>query len=468
MTGPAQAQQPPTPPAPLLALIGLGQQARAAGSVSELGFLLVNDSRVLSPYRQALLWAADRGLSHLSGVIAPEPNSPFALWARRLCEHLSAQPDLALRTLGAADLPPHLQDGWRQWMPQQGWWLPLNFGSAAAGLLVADDALDDARLPLWQEWCAVWSLAADRLAQRERQGWSGLLRRWAARQPAGAADGAGVRRWWQRRGLWAAAALAAAGALPVPLTVVGQGELVPREPVIVRAPLEGVIHEFHVAPNQQVAAGAPLFSYDDAALQSRLQVARQGLAAAQAEYRQAAQSALTDARAKFQLAGLVGRVQEKQAEVAYLAEQAGRGTVTAPQAGIALFDSVAEWIGKPVQTGERVVRLADPADVELEIWVSLADAVPLHAGDAARLFLTANPLETLHARLRWLGYEAQPRPDGSFAYRLRATLDDKPADAGAPLRVGAKGTVRLSAGRVPLVYWLLRKPLAVVRGYLLI
>ncbi len=259
------------------------------------------------------------------------------------------------------------------------------------------------------------------------------------------------------------AGLALVFMIPVRLTVVGQGELVPREPVVVRAPLDGVIHEFHVAPNQVVKAGEALFSYDNEVVRSRLLVAQQSLATAQAEYRQAAQSALNDPRAKFQIASLVGKLQEKQAELKFLTEQVGRTTVTAPQGGMVLFDEVSEWIGKPVQTGERVVRMANPADVELEIWVNLADAVPLKAGDEAKLFLAASPLDSIEAQVRWVGYEAQPRPDGTFAYRVRASIADKSA-----FMVGAKGTARLSAERVPLVYWLLRKPLAVVRGYLLV
>lgn len=442
---------------PLLSLIGLGQKARQAGSLDELGFLLVNDSKALSGYRQALLWSADRGVIHLSGVVIPERHSPFIQWAGRLCEHLSGKPDLAFKTLQVLDLPEALQEGWGRWMPTKAWWMPLGFGATAAGLLVADDALDEQRLPLWQEWVAVWSLTADRLRRIENQSVTGALRHWLRQQRQQQQD------WRKSRMLWAVAAVLLALLLPVRLTVVGQGELVPREPMVVRAPLDGVIHEFHVSPNQVVKAGDALFSYDNEVVHSRLLVAQQSLATAQAEYRQAAQSALTDARAKFQMASLVGKVQEKQAELKFLTEQMGRTTVTAPQAGVVLFDEVSEWIGKPVQTGERVVRMADPTDVELEVWVNLADAVPLKTGDDAKLFLAASPLDTLKAKVRWVGYEAQPRPDGTFAYRVRASLTDK-----SSFMVGAKGTARVSAGRVPLVYWLLRKPLAAVRGYLLI
>lgn len=440
---------------PLLSLVGLGQKARQAASLEELCFLLVNDSKALSAYRQALVWWADRGVTHLSGVVMPDRHSPFMQWVGTLCEHLSGKPDLALKTLSVFDLPETLRQGWDQWMPAKAWWIPMKPGTSA-GLLVADDDLDTQILPLWMEWVAIWSVLADRIQRQERQSVMGAVRHWFRQQK-------------QRRALrkspifWTLVAGSLVLLLPVRLTVVGQGELVPREPVVVRAPLDGVIDEFHIAPNQVVKAGEPLFSYDNQVMRSRLLVAQQTLVTAQSEYRQAAQSALSDARAKFQLASLVGKVQEKQTELKFLTEQVGRTIVTAPQSGVVLFDEVSEWIGRPVQTGERVVRMADPSDVELEVWLNLADAVPLKAGDEAKLFLAASPLDVIEAQVRWVGYEAQPRPDGTFAYRVRASLTNKSA-----FQVGAKGTARVSSERVTLAYWLFRKPLAVVRGFLLI
>lgn len=441
---------------PLLNLINLGKDSRSASSLDELGFLLVNDSRVLSVYRQALLWTSAQGVTHLSGVVMPERHSPFMQWAGKLCEHLSGKLDLAFKTLSVLDLPEVLRQGWGQWMPKQVWWMPLEFGGQPSGLLVADDVLDEQWLPLWREWTGVWSLAADRLSRVDSLSVMGAVKRWLREQKQASA-------WRKSRIGWILVAVLLVLLFPVRMTVVGQGELVPREPVVVRAPLDGVIHEFHVSPNQIVKAGDALFSYDNEVIRSRLLVAQQSLVTAQAEYRQAAQSALNDARAKFQIASLVGKVQEKQAEFKFLTEQVGRTIVTAPQSGMVLFDEVSEWIGKPVQTGERVVRMANPADVELEAWVNLADAVPLKTGDEVKLFLAASPLETMNAKVRWVGYEAQPRPDGTFAYRLRASLTDK-----SDFMVGTKGTARVSSDRVPLVYWLLRKPLAVVRGYLLL
>ena len=49
--------------------------------------------------------------------------------------------------------------------------------------------------------------------------------------------------------------------------------------------------------------------------------------------------------------------------------------------------------------------------------------------------------------MRYMAYDAVARPDGSYAYRLRASLDQ----AQGP-RIGLKGTAKLQGERVPLAY----------------
>jgi hypothetical protein len=124
------------------------------------------------------------------------------------------------------------------------------------------------------------------------------------------------------------------------------------------------------------------------------------------------------------------------------------------------MDDPAEWIGKPVSTGERILRIATLDDVEVEAWLPMADAIKLSVGDDVSLYLSANPLSPVHATLRYVAYEAVQRPDGVYAYRVRATLSGT-----SQHRVGLKGTAKLHGGWVPLVYWVLRRPWATLRGY---
>jgi hypothetical protein len=185
---------------------------------------------------------------------------------------------------------------------------------------------------------------------------------------------------------------------------------------------------------------------------------RQTLSTAEAEYRQASQQALTDARIRPQLTVLTGKIEEKRTEVDFLSEQLTRSRVLAPQAGVALFDDPTEWIGRPVAVGERIMRIAAPQDTEIEAWLPLADAIALPTGASVSLYLNASPLFAVSATLRYMAHDAVQRPDGSYAYRVRAALD-----APTEHRVGLKGTAKLHGPRVPLVYWVLRRPLASVR-----
>jgi len=440
---------------PAMLLLELGHRARAAGSIAELNFLLVNDSRLLTPYRQSCLWLHQGGIAALSGVIEPDGNTPYAQWLDGLCKFLHAQEGSSIRPVEPSELPPELAEPWSEWLAAHAIWIPLQKdgeqGRSRGGLLLSGpQAFDAQRFPLLAEWAHIWLHAQAAMSARQPGLW------W---RPSTSATASKNR--WRRKSILALAALVLAGALPVHLTVLAPGELVAAQPVVLRAPLDGVIDKVHVQPNQMVRKGQPLFGLDEAQIGSRLEVAQQALLTAEAEYRQFAQLALGDVRSKSQLAALVGRIGEKRAELEYLAEQRSRSRVLAPEDGMVLFDSPTEWIGKPVQTGERVMRIARPDEVEIEAWIPVGDAIPLEADAPVRLYLAANPMAGLEGKLRYTAYDASARPDGSYAYRMRAAMQP-----GQQARIGLKGTAKLQGGWVPLAYWILRKPLAVVRQFI--
>jgi hypothetical protein len=111
-----------------------------------------------------------------------------------------------------------------------------------------------------------------------------------------------------------------------------------------------------------------------------------------------------------------------------------------------------------VNTGERIMRVAAADDVEVEAWLAVGDAVPFDEHAPVSLYLSASPLHPVSAQVRYVAHEAVQRPDGNYAYRVRATLQGATAH-----RVGLKGTAKVSGGWVPLCYWVLRRPMAVVR-----
>lgn len=448
---------------PLGCLWDLTCRARQAATDRELAFLLVNETQVLVPYRQAGLWLQGEGAYSFSGVVQIEANAPYALWFEAVLEHLGALSSDPIRAITSQDVPPALAQEWADWWPTHALWLGLSSkgqtgqtGSAGGLVLLRDVPWTEPEIAVLQEWLSAWWHAFEAKHRPRLKTWQ-AWRQWLStsfqRQPGQA--------WWQLTAVRVTALVLIVLAFPVRLTVLAPGELVPAHPVIMRAPLDGVIDVFHVQPNQTVTVNQPLFGFDEAVIQSRLEVAAQALATAETDYRQTSQMALTDAKWKSQLALLMGKVEEKRAEVDYSSEQLQRSRVLAPQAGVVLMDDPAEWMGKPVNVGERILRIAALDDAEVEAWLPLADAVNLKTGSDVSLYLSASPLSPVSATLRYLAHDAVQRPDGNFAYRVRATLTQPTTH-----RVGLKGTAKLHGDWVPLVYWGLRRPWATMRLHL--
>ncbi len=444
-------------------LEALSRRVRLADSDRELGFTWVNETMALAPYRQAALWLADGGVWTLSGVVQVDAHVPYVQWLDAVGRFLQVHRPAGARIFAftSNDLPPDLAADWAHWWPAHALWVaPGAEGLAArvagAGIFVRDEPWSDNEQAELQVWSEVWWHAFAALHRPNLSRWGAWRSRiqsllvWQAQKP-----------WWRQRGLYALLALSAVLFCPVRMTVLAPGELVPAHPAVVRAPIDGVIDVFHVQPNQQIQVGQPLFGFDELVIQARMDTVMQALATAETDFRQTTQMALMDPRAKAQLGVLAGRVEEKRAEVQALREQLTRVRVLSPQAGVVLMDDPVEWIGKPVVTGERILRIARLDDVEIEAWVPLADAIRLEPGDEVSLYLSASPLSPVTARLRYMAHDAVQRPEGVFAYRVRATLDASTAH-----RVGLKGTAKLHGGWVPLVYWMMRRPLATARAYL--
>lgn len=451
----------------LQTLFSLGRKARASKSMREAGFLIANETRHLVDYRQSALWVNGEGMFTLSGVVQIEANVPYVQWVSELVKHVQSKgfggvdpavqaPVLSaqvIRGFSAFDLPEPLGLQWEAWWPSHALWLPFESGVL---ILVRDQPWSDSEMAVLLEWIDIWGHEFARCQGGQSAtpvSWFKKLRAQFAHQTD--------KVWWKRPLVMGVLLSLLVLFFPVRLTVLASGELTPSNPVVVRSPLDGVIDVFHVSPNQQVKKDQLLFGFDEVLTQSRLDVASQALVTAEAEYRQTVHQAMVDVRAKNQLSSLTGKIQEKRAEVDFLSAQLERTRVLSPLDGVVLMDEPSEWIGRPVSVGERILRVASPGDVEVEAWLAISDAIVLPVGADVSLYLNASPLNAVRATVRYVAHDAVQRPDGQFAYRVRAKILDK-----TDHRVGLKGTAKLHGGWVPLVYWVFRRPLASTRVYL--
>jgi multidrug resistance efflux pump len=436
-------------PNPALALLEFERRIQSASSNREVAFRAVNDSSQVLRFDQAVLWRYDvfgqPMIATASGLADVSVDSPFQQWLVRLIKAIVPDPFASPQALTAGEIPEAAAADGEDWIPAHLLHCPMRgpTGVALGGMLfLRNDEFTDAERAL-AEWAA-------------RSTGYGL---WAWRS-----DRHAVKRWIKARSTWRwAAALVAVVALasfiPVRLSALAPAEITPLRPIPVTSPMDGVVREVFVQPNQEVKAGQVVATLEDTALRNRLEVAAKALEIARADLQRATFKSFTDEPSRLELQVLNARVQEKAAETAYLTELLEKSKLQAPQGGLAIFSGQEDWRGRPVQVGERVMVIADPSLIDVTVYLPPEDAVELEAGASVDVLLHVDPLSPLEAKIERASYEATPTPEGTLAYVVRARLSD-----GQRLpRIGLRGTAKVNAGKVTLGYYLLRKPIAYIR-----
>jgi multidrug resistance efflux pump len=427
-------------------LLRIEADVRSLSRESELVFHIVNETRRVVAFRQSFLITNPETprVKAISSISVVDPNALLVRWVESMVRALVkengsdkiiefTQPAYSeTDQVQSADYPfPCLV-----WVP-----LPDRNGKAFSGLLLARE----------KPWCEVEISLAKRLGETYAHAWLALSGR-------GMTVRAKSNVWLRRLWLLALAGAVGAGLIPVPLRTLAPVEVVADGTSVVVSPLRGVIDTIEVPPNTMVKSGQVLFRLVDTELRNDFEISEQALLVAQAEVRKATQTSFVDPRAKRDLAVAAAELALAQAKRDYARELLNRTVVVARSAGIAIFGDADDWSGRPVTTGERVMEIADPSRVKLRVELAVDDAIALSESARIRVFLDADPLNAIEAKMMSASFYAEPTPDGRLAYRVDARF----VDDAAP-RIGLRGTAQLYGDRVPLYFYLLRRPISAVR-----
>ncbi|WP_300002958.1 HlyD family efflux transporter periplasmic adaptor subunit [uncultured Cedecea sp.] len=430
---------------PLAELLQLQRRMRALDRRESLAFFMVNETHRLTNYHQAALWEGEAGkLAAASGVASLDSHAPFCRGFSALCRQWQ-QTFHKITAIRAQSLSAEDSQFWQEYLPENGLWIPLPH-------------LDKERpmsLILFKDtpWSEPEKVLLEQLADAYGHAWQSL-----ARQKKNHRSVPRIKR----KGLVVGMALALIMLIPVRQSVLAPAEVVANKPTLLRAPLSGVVDVLEVKPNQAVLRGDVLVSLDARELLNQRENARQQLASAEAQYRQAQQMALSDADAKAQLAVLASRRQQTLSEMTFIESQLDRMALKSPRDGIVIFDNANDLLGRSVSVGERIMMVADPSDTRLEIQLPAGDAIALENGAEVRLFLNVAPNSPQDAVLTQIGYRATPDAENVMAYRLLAEFNQPES----VVRVGLKGTAKIYGERTVLIAYLMRKPWSSLRVWL--
>ena len=430
-------------------LLAFERRMRSCTSNREVSFRAVNESAGIMRHSQAILWRVDAFSRPMvvaaSGLADIAVDSPYQQWLRQVIRNAVPDPFIKPHAVALADLPEELVAEGEEWSAPQLLLCPLKVAdeSSLGGMIFfRNEPFVDADVAMG-EWIAE----------------SVAFALWAWRK-----DRPRITRWLASRKVvrlvaGVAVLLAAIGIIPVPLTALAPAEITSIKPIPVTSPVDGVVREITVKPNEIVKATQVVAVLEDTAIRNRLTVSERALDIARADLQRVTYKSFSDDAARLELQVLESRVQEKSAEVAYLSEMLGKLKLTAAYGGVAIFPDAEDLRGKPVQVGERIMVIADPSLIDVTVYLPSDDAVELEAGARVVVFLHVAPLSSIEATITRSSYEATQGPDGTLSYIVRGEL--LPGH-GFP-RIGLRGTAKIYAGNVSLAYYLFRKPLAFVR-----
>ena len=262
----------------------------------------------------------------------------------------------------------------------------------------------------------------------------------------------------ERRGL--AVLLAGIALFPVQMTALAPVEVVSARPFVVAAPFSGVIERIEVAPNAAVKAGQPVLTLDDTKVRNELEQAAEKLEVARARVERSTSAAFEPGDETRDITIMRAELEVAEADYAYARDLLARSHIVAPRAGVALYSDRRDWEGRAVNVGDPVLQIVDPKEVELRIDLPTKEQMELAPGNQVRVWLDAQPLWAIDARLQNVSYQSRQTANGVLAFTVTA----KPL--GKTPRIGSRGTAKVYGRWAPLGYALLRRPIASLRQYL--
>ena len=439
------------PPDSATHLLQLEAELFRSDSLESFSFVLVNQLRRLLPYQQATLWVARSGGMRLmrgSGVEAPDQDAPYLQWLARVANHITKSHPERPTVVGRSLFPPKIVQEWDQHSSGDMLAIPLwSVERKIVGLLLL------VRPSPWRE---EEQLVVERFAEAAAVVMGLHLRKqqWRTR----------VKEWgqggWLKRSIWVAL-LASLFVIPVRLSALAPAEIVAANPFTITAPMEGVVESILVEPNQQVEEGQLLLQLDEKGLKSQLQIEIEGAQVAEAELLRASQKAFED-HSGDQVRALRSRLRQHQARVEWVRQQIQQVDIRAPISGVVVDAETHGWKGRPVRTGEKILTLANPRQIEVEMWLPVEDLLPINHSEMIDLYLYRHGNQKSHVRLKRIGYQPEQSPQGVLSYRVIATVE---RDA-AKYRIGERGSARVYGPERSLFFYLFRKPIFWIRSWM--
>ncbi len=438
---------PSTAQAGLASLLAFEAEMRRYASVNELCYFLANETKRILPFDQLFVLkrnATSVGFHVLaaSGLAVVDRNAPFIQAMENVLkdEGTAFDPSVAQ----GFDARNRLDQATAKEYPFLAWhWQPLKDRNAQgfAGLLIARTVpLDEGEVA-----------RVARVAETSAHAWLALTGDKPVRR---------LPKLTGSRRRWLAVAAAVIAFFPVRLSALAPVEVVAEHPFVISAPYAGVISQIHVVPNAKVSANQPLLAFEDVKVRNEMRQAMEKLQVAKSKIDRSTSAAFGNAEDARDVATARAEYSVALTEYQYARDIMAKSQILAPVAGMAIYSDRRDWEGRAVNVGDPIMQIADPHNVTFLVDLPSKEQMSITQGSEIKVWLDASPLSAIAGKVEQASYQARQTADGVLAFAVSA----KPV--GNPPRIGSRGTAKIYGEWVPLIYSVLRRPLASARQFI--
>ena len=248
----------------------------------------------------------------------------------------------------------------------------------------------------------------------------------------------------------------------VPLRIVGSCEVVGKDPVVMTAPLDGIIEQVVVKPGQYVQEGDLLFVYDTRLPEQNYKVAQKQIEVTESELHRAMAMTFQEQEQRLSEVAILRETLEKdRLGLEKLEKELQMTKVVSPASGVVLLDNPDKWRGNPVQLGEFVLKVSDPTKTKVSVWIPEDDNIVLDSDKNTKIMLNVSPEESFEGNIEYISSYADVNEKGIPGFKAEANWVKAPENA----KMGLKGTAVLYGEDVSLFYWIVRRPWTTVRKF---
>lgn len=431
----------------LATLLVLDDEIKRLTNIREFGFFATNETHRLIHYHTAYLWEKKDfvGIEIVaqSGIAELDPHTSINLWLKeRIQLILAGEYAKQVHSFTITDFDNDAQESWPESLPHFFLWCPFseNQLDPTGGLLFfKEEEFKESEIKMLR-----WLLASYLYT------WKLLIKPKT------------IDKWQTLKKkpyfLTLMIVLACIFLFPVKLSVLGTGTVIAKDPALINAPMQGIIKSFAVTPGSYVKKGQLLLTLDNTDLIAAAKVNLRDYSLTETKLRTAINEAFNDREKRTNVPVLQAQLAIDKAKFDYTNQLLEKTRVRSPIDGIVIFDSTEDWVGQPVQTGERILSVANPNNLKLKIELPVKERIRLEVGSTGEFFMQGQ-LASIPIKITNLGYNAKIMPDKILAYEMQADI----MESDTLPQIGAQGTVKLYGQRVPFFYYLIRRPLQSVR-----